>query len=89
MAAPTAGRRMTPRQIGALLNLSLTARNYMCPNIDRINLDCMAAISLDRDMNNAIPVIRRLVRIASHYPELSTAARKIAEAFSIEYFSPE
>lgn len=75
---------MTPQQVRALLNLSLLATHKSVRCVENINIDCMAAISLERDLVSALPVVKKIVETASGYPELSDAIKKISELFKLE-----
>jgi len=75
---------MTPQQVSALLNLSLLATHKSVQCVEDINIDCMAAISLERDMGSALPVVKKIVETASDYPELSDAVRKISQLFKLK-----
>jgi len=76
-------RRMTPEQISAILNLSLLATTNAGPYVDQINIDCMNAISLERDLASALAVVERILETASAYPELSEAVERISELFML------
>lgn len=78
------GRRMSPQQVSAILNLSLQATNRCGPSIGQLNIDCMAAISLGRDLASAISVIRKIVTTASEYPELSEAINRVNKLFNLK-----
>lgn len=78
------GRRMTPQQVSALLNLSLLATHRGVKCVEDINIDCMAAISLERDLGSALPVVKKIVKTASGYPELSDAVKRINTLFKLD-----